>query len=96
MKDFEEMTEEEKEELLKQIENLPDNTKESGGDSFDLFTQSFNEISKTWSDSLRELDKIDPDYNKDENSDPADKKGSTKLTSRIRKKIFEKFDRRFE
>ena len=82
------MTPEEKEEIFEQIRNLPDNdTKEDGRDSFDLFTQSFNEISKTWSDSLRELDKIDPDHNKDNSNIPIDKKGSSKLTSRIRKKL---------
>lgn len=40
MKDFEEMTEEDKEELLKQIQNFSDNEKDGGDDSFDLFTQS--------------------------------------------------------
>ena len=83
MKDFEEMTEEEKEEFLKQIQNLH-NDKE-GGDSFDLFTQSFNEISKTWSDSLKEFDTLYPDYVKDDNPKPNDKNGSSNLTSKIRK-----------
>ena len=52
MKDVDKMTEKEKEDFLKQIQNLPDDVK-GDDDSFDLFTQSFNEISKTWSDSLR-------------------------------------------
>lgn len=47
MKDFNEMTEKEKEDFLKLVQDLPDNSKEKG-DSFDLFTQSFDEISKTW------------------------------------------------
>lgn len=87
MKDFEEMTEEEKEEFLRQIQNFH-NDKEGGdgdGDSFDLFTQSFDEISKTWSDSLKEFDTLYPDYIKDDNSKPIDKKGLSNLTSRIRK-----------
>ena len=38
------MTDDEKEQLLKQIQNLPDD-KMDYGDSFDLFDKSFNEIS---------------------------------------------------
>jgi hypothetical protein len=55
MKDFEDMTLEEKEEILEQIRNLLEHEKEDGGhDSFDLFNQSFNEISNNWSDSLKD------------------------------------------
>lgn len=66
------MTEEEKEELLKQIQqDLPDDDTKEGGDSFDLFIQSFGEISKTWSESLKEFDTLYPDYpKKDEDSNP--------------------------
>ncbi len=64
MKDFDEMTDKEKEDFLKQIQNLPDKAKEDD-DSFDLFTQSFDEISKTWSDSLKEFEALYPEYLKD-------------------------------
>lgn len=57
MKDFDKMTEKEKEDLLIQILDLIDNAK-GDGDSFDLFTQSFNEISKTWSDSIKEFENL--------------------------------------
>ena len=89
MKDFEDMTPEEKEEILEQIRNLPDeDTKEEGLDSFDLFTQSCGELSKTWSDSLKELDALYPDYLKDkEDTNPLEKYES-KWTSKIRKKLF--------
>ena len=46
MKDFKDMTLEEKEEILEQIRNLPENKREDCGDSFDLFTQSVEEISR--------------------------------------------------
>ena len=58
MKDFQDMTLEEKEEILEHIRNLPEHKKEDGGDSFDLFTQTFDELSKNWSDSLKELDTL--------------------------------------
>ena len=56
MKDFKDMTLKEKEEILERIKNLPENKKEDGRDSFDLLSQSFDEISKNWSDSLKEFD----------------------------------------
>ena len=37
MKDFKDMTLEEKEEILERIKNLPEHKKEDGCDSFDLF-----------------------------------------------------------
>ena len=57
MKDYDDMTEKEKEDLLKKIQNLQDNSKEDD-DSFTLFTQSFDEISKTWSDPLKEFEDL--------------------------------------
>jgi hypothetical protein len=86
MKDFEDMTLEEKEEILEQIRNLPENKKEDGCDSFDLFTQSFSEISKTWSESLKEFAALYPDCLKDEDSNPEEKYES-KWTAKIRKKL---------
>ncbi len=66
MKDFEKMTEKEKEELLEQIQNLNDDNSTDGDDSFDRFTQSFNEITKSYTQSLKEFDSLHPDYLKDE------------------------------
>ncbi|WP_458718833.1 hypothetical protein [Candidatus Nitrosocosmicus sp. R] len=87
MKDFKDMTLEEKEEILEQIRNFPEHKKEDGGDSFDLFNQSFSEISKTWSDSLKEFEALYPDYLKDENTNPLEKYES-RWTAKIRKKLF--------
>jgi hypothetical protein len=52
MKDFEDMTTKEKEEILKQVENLPEDSRSS----VDLFTQSFNEFSQNWCNVLKEFD----------------------------------------
>ena len=87
MKDFKDMTLKEKEEILEQIKNLPEHKKEDGRDSFDIFTQSFDEISKNWSDSLKEFDVLYPDYLKDEDTNPLEKYES-KWTVKIRKKLF--------
>ena len=54
MKDFEDMTVQEKEKILKQIQNLPKDSR----DSVDLFTQSFNELSQNWCNVLKEFDTI--------------------------------------
>ena len=86
MKDFKDMTLEEKEEILEQIKNLPEQKKDVC-DSFDLFNQSFDAISKSWSDSLKEFDALYPDYLKDENTNPLEKYES-KWTAKIRKKLF--------
>jgi len=51
MKDFEDMTEQEKEEILKQVQNLPEDSR----NSIDLFTHSFNEFSQNWCDVLKSL-----------------------------------------
>ncbi len=87
MKDFDKMTEKEKEELLNLIQNLPEDNAKEDNDSFDLFTQSFNEISKTWSDSLREFETLHPEYLKDEETNPLEKYES-KWTEKIKKKLF--------
>ena len=87
MKDFKDMTLEEKEEILEQIKNLPEQKKEDVCDSFDLFNQSFDAISKSWSDSLKEFDALYPDYLKDENTNPLEKYES-KWSAKIRKKLF--------
>ena len=87
MKDFKDMTLEEKEEILEQINNLPEHKKEDGCDSFDLFSQSFDEISKNQSDSLKEFDTLYPNYLKDENTNPLEKYES-KWTAKFRKKLF--------
>jgi hypothetical protein len=54
MKDFEDMSIQEREEMLEQIRNLPDETK----DPIDLFTDSFNELSNNWSNITKEFDNI--------------------------------------
>ena len=87
MKDFKDMTLEEKEEILERIKNLPESKKEDGCDSFDLFNQSFDEISKNRSNSLKEFDTLYPDYLKDEDTNPLEKYES-KWTAKIRKKLF--------
>ena len=87
MKDFKDMTLEEKEEILERIKNLPEHKKEDGCDSFDLFNQSFDEISKNWSNSLKEFDTLYPDYLKDEDTNPLEKYES-RWTTKIRKKLF--------
>lgn len=58
MKEFEDMTAQEKQDLLEQIKNLPDEPE----DPVDLFTQSFKELSGLWNESLKEFDKINSDY----------------------------------
>lgn len=62
MKDFEDMTPDEREKLLEQIRNLPDESP----DPIDMFTQSFNDLSKNWSNGLKEFDIIYSDCNKKE------------------------------
>lgn len=54
MKDFEDMTLDEREEILEQLRNLPDES----SDPIDVFTHSFNELSQNWSNALKELDGI--------------------------------------
>ena len=54
MKDFEDMTSEEKEEILEVLRNLPDDSI----DPIDAFICSFNELSQNWSSALREVDSM--------------------------------------
>ena len=54
MKDFEDMTAKEKEEIIKQVQNLHEDSR----DSVDLFTQSFNEFSQNWCTFLKEFDSL--------------------------------------
>ena len=61
MKDFEDMTAKEKEEILKQIQNLPEDSRSS----VDLFTQSFNEFSQNWCNVLKEFDTISSNCHKE-------------------------------
>jgi len=61
MKDFEDMTAKEKEEILEQVKNLPEDSR----DSVDLFTQSFNEFSQNWSTVLKEFDTMYSDCHKE-------------------------------
>ena len=61
MKDFEDMTDQEKEEILKQIQNLPEDSRNSA----DMFIQSFNEFSQNWSTILKEFDTMYSDGHKE-------------------------------
>ncbi|MGN6615350.1 MAG: hypothetical protein ACTHKC_09950 [Candidatus Nitrosocosmicus sp.] len=73
MKDFEDMTDQEKEEILKQVQNLPEDSRNSA----DMFVQSFNEFSQNWSNILKEFDTMYSAYNK-ENSLESVKEHDTK------------------
>jgi pyruvate/oxaloacetate carboxyltransferase len=73
MKDFEDMTDQEKEEILKQIQNLPEDSRNSA----DMFIQSFNEFSQNWSTILKEFDTMYSPDNK-ENSIESIKEHDTK------------------
>ena len=86
MKEFEEMTENEKEELLKQIQDLP-NEKEGEDSSLDLFTKSFNELSQTWTDSLKELDTLYPNHVNADDSHQESKDDSPKWLGKIRNRL---------
>ena len=61
MKDFEDMTSEEKEKILQQVQNLPEDSR----NSVDLFMQSFNEFSQNWSNVLKEFDTMYSDCHKE-------------------------------
>ncbi|HET7337107.1 MAG TPA: hypothetical protein VFJ23_04365 [Candidatus Nitrosotalea sp.] len=73
MKDFEDMTDQEKEEILKQVQNLPEDSRNSA----DMFVQSFNEFSQNWSNHLKEFDTMYSANNK-ENSIESIKEHDTK------------------
>jgi hypothetical protein len=61
MKDFEDMTVQEKEEILNQVQNLSEDSR----NSVDLFTQSFKEISQNWCNMLKEFNTMYSDCNKE-------------------------------
>jgi transposase len=61
MRDFEDMTDQEKEEILKQVQNLPEDSR----NSTDLFVQSFNEFSQNWNNVLKEFDTMYSDGHKE-------------------------------
>jgi protein-arginine kinase len=80
MKDFENMSIQEREDILEQIRNLPDVAK----DPVDLFTESFNELSNNWSNVLKEFDHIYSDCcNKDISSIIVKDKENGSWTRRI-------------
>ncbi|WP_134485144.1 hypothetical protein [Candidatus Nitrosocosmicus franklandus] len=85
MKDFEEMTEKEKEDFLKQVQNLPDNKVEDY-DSFDLLAQSFDEISMTWTESIKEFETLYPEYIKPVENNPQ-RKYESKWIARFKKRF---------
>lgn len=85
MKDFEEMTEKEKEDFLKQVQNLPDNKVEDY-DSFDLLAQSFDEISMTWAESIKEFETLYPEYFKAMDNNPQ-RKYESKWSARFKKRF---------
>ncbi len=84
MKDFEDMTDQEKEEILKQVQNLPEDSRNSA----DMFVQSFNEFSQNWSNILKEFDTMYSANNK-ENSIESIKEHDTKNNKWLKiRKIF--------
>jgi hypothetical protein len=72
MKDFEDMTSKEKDEILKQVQNLPEDSR----NSVDLFTQSFNEFSQNWSHVLKEFDTMYSESHKESFTKPVKEEGS--------------------
>ena len=87
MKDFEDMTDQEKEEILKQIQNLPEDSRNSA----DMFIQSFNEFSQNWSTILKEFDTMYSADNK-ENSIESIKEHDTKNNKWLKiRKLFTVF-----
>jgi hypothetical protein len=86
MKDFKDMTLQEREEILEQIRNLPDESKDEPKDPIDIFTHSFNELSQNWSDASKEFDTIYPNCNKESHVDYIeDKDKSDGWRARIRR-----------
>jgi hypothetical protein len=61
MKDFEDMTNQEKEEIRKQVQNLPEDSRNSA----DLFIQSFNEFYQNWSNVLKGFNTMYSDGHKE-------------------------------
>ena len=60
MKNFENITNEENEKILKQVQNLPEDSR----NSVDLYMQSYNEFSRNWDNTLKEFDAIYSHYGK--------------------------------
>jgi hypothetical protein len=82
MKDFEDMSIQEREEILEQIRNLPDQTK----DPIDLFTDSFNELSSSWANITKDFDNIYSDCcNRDVSVDFLSDKDNSGWTKKIQK-----------
>jgi len=60
MNDLKDLTYEEQQELLDQIQNLP----EEPSNSIDMFVKSFDELAKNWSVALKEFETIYSDSKK--------------------------------
>ena len=84
MKDFEDMTLKEREEILQQIRNLPDESK----DPIDVFTHSFNDLSQNWSNALKEFDTIYSDCKKESPVDYIEEKDESGWRARIRRAFY--------
>jgi len=61
MKDLKDLTYEEQQKLLEQIQKLP----EESSNSIDMFVQSFDELAKNWSVALKEFETIYSDAKKE-------------------------------
>ena len=72
MKDFEDMTAKEKEEILKQVQNLPEDSRNSA----DLFIQSFNELSQNCGNVLKEFDTMYSESHKGSYTKPVKEEGN--------------------
>lgn len=81
MKEFEDLTEDEKKEILKQVQNIP----EQPGDSLDMFVRSFDDLSKTWADAIKEFDNIYPNTLKTEDSPSSTTKDHSKWKSNMQR-----------
>ena len=55
--------------------------------SLDLFTKSFNELSQTWTDSLKELDTLYPSHVKADDSHQESKGEPPKWLEKIKNKL---------
>lgn len=84
MKDFEDMTLEEREEILEQVRSLPDES----NDPLDMFTHSFDELSKNWSSALIEFDTIYSDCNKGSHVNLIEEKDDSGWRDKIRRAFY--------
>jgi hypothetical protein len=84
MKDFKDMTLQEREEILEQIRNLPDESK----DPIDMFTHSFNELSQNWSNALKEFDTIYSGCKKESHVNYIEEKDESGWWARIRRSLY--------